>query len=77
MATPKKHNWQHDGEYCHEKIKGNDGDSARSVCEGMYGDKEDEKERLKEALRAVYALVGENHQVKKIINDALEADSTP
>ena len=66
--------WNHDGEYCHHRHKGEDGESARSVCEGMYAAKEDEKRRLKEALRAVYALAGENPEVRKIINEALDED---
>lgn len=58
MATPKTHDWQHDGEYCHHRHQDEEGAAARSVCEGMYAEKEDEKLRLKEALRAVYALAG-------------------
>lgn len=71
MATPKTHNWPHDGKYCHRKHTDDEGEAARSVCEGMYAAKEDEKQRLKEALRAVYALAGENPEVRKIVNDAL------
>ena len=40
----------------------------------MYSAKEDEKLRLKEALRAVYALAGENPEVRRIVNDALDED---
>lgn len=71
MATPETHNWQHDGPYCHHKDQTEEGKAARSVCEGMYAAKEAEKQRLKEALRAVYALAGEDPQVRKIVNDAL------
>ena len=74
MATPKTHDWPHDGEYCHRKHTDEEGDAARSVCEGMYQAKEDEKLALKAALRAVYALAGENPEVRKIINDALNED---
>ena len=74
MATPKTHDWQHDGEYCHHRHTDDAGKAARSVCEGMYAAKEDEKLRLKEALRAVYALAGEDPEVRKIINDALGED---
>lgn len=74
MATPKAHDWPHDGEYCHEENTDERGAAARSVCEGMYAEKEDEKLRLKEALRAVYALAGENPEVRKIINDAMDED---
>lgn len=74
MATPKTHCWQHDGEYCHHRHQDNNGAAARSVCEGMYAAKEDEKSRLKEALRAVYALAGENAEVRKIIHEALIDD---
>ena len=74
MTTPAKHNWEHDGEYCHHGNTTEAGAAARSVCEGMYADKENEKLRLREALRAVYALAGENPDVRKIINDALDED---
>lgn len=74
MATPTKHNWLHDGEYCHHTDTSKKGDAARSVCEGMYSAKEDEKIRLKEALRAVYAIAGEDPAVRKIINEALDED---
>ena len=74
MATPKTHDWEHDGEYCHHRHKDEEGAAARSVCEGMYAAKEDEKLRLKAALRAVYALAGENPEVRKIINEALDED---
>jgi len=74
MSTPKDHCWPHDGEYCHVKNTDEDGDAARSVCEGMYSEKEDEKLRLKEALRAVYALAGENPEVRNIIHEALGED---
>lgn len=69
MATSKQVDWPHDGEYCQEE--GERGGAARSVCERMYAAKEAEKIRLCEALRAVYALAGENPEVRKIINDAL------
>ena len=44
---------------------------ALSVCEGMYSEKEGEKLELVEALRAVYALAGEDEQVRKVIDTAL------
>lgn len=74
MATPKAVEWAHDGEYCHEKHDDEAGESARSVCEGMYAAKEDEKLKLKEALRAVYALAGEDPEVRKVIHEALNED---
>ncbi len=74
MSTPKIHNWQHDGEHCHHTIQDEEGDAARSVCEGMYAAKEDEKLRLKAALRAVYAIAGEDPEVRRIINEALDED---
>ena len=74
MTTSPRHNWEHDGEYCHHKNQDEEGEAARSVCEEMYSAKEDEKLRLKEALRAVYALAGENPEVRRIINTALDED---
>lgn len=72
MATPKRVEWPHDGEYCHHTDTNDEGAAARSVCEGMYAVKEDEKIRLCDALRAVYALAGENKEVRRIINEALD-----
>lgn len=45
---------------------------AASVCEGIYCDRVDSNLALTEALRAVYALVGQNKQVRKIIEEAIE-----
>ena len=45
---------------------------AKDVCEGIYGDRVDSNLGLVEALRAVYALVGQDKQVRKIIEDAIE-----
>ena len=56
---------EHDGE-CATDIY------TRSVCDGMYSEKEDERIGLAEALRAVYAIAGEDIQVKKIVEQALD-----
>lgn len=45
---------------------------AKDVCDGIYGDRVDSNLGLVEALRAVYALVGQNKQVRKIIEDAIQ-----
>jgi hypothetical protein len=44
---------------------------ARDVCEGMYRDRLTDNLALCEALRAVYALAGENKEIARIVNDAL------
>lgn len=44
---------------------------ARQVCEGIYKDRCDNNLALCEALRAVYALSGEDKQIKKIVHDAI------
>ena len=49
MATPKTHDWQHDGEYCHHRHTDEEGDAARSVCEGMYAAKEGKNWRSERA----------------------------
>lgn len=46
-------------------------ESARQVCEGIYQDRVDDNLALCEALRAVYALCGENDEVGKIVHDAI------
>lgn len=46
-------------------------EKAREVCEGVYLDRVDDNLALCEALRAVYALAGENKQVQIIVNDAI------
>lgn len=47
-------------------------DLSQQVCEGMYKDRCDDNLALCEALRAVYALYGEDKQVKKIVHDAIK-----
>jgi hypothetical protein len=44
---------------------------ARDVCEGMYRDRLNDNLALCEALRAVYALAGENKEIAKLIHDAI------
>lgn len=44
---------------------------ARQVCEGMYVERVQDNLALCEALRAVYALVGENEAVAKTVHDAI------
>ena len=44
---------------------------TKDVCTGMYADKCDAVISLCEALRAVMSLTGENHQVKKIVENAI------
>lgn len=56
----------HDGECKTDAI-------ARSVCEGIYLDRLNDNLELCAALRAVYAVAGEDPQVRKIVEDALEA----
>lgn len=46
-------------------------DYTNEVLEGMYSDKCDDVLTLQEALRAVYALAGEDQEIAKICNDAL------
>lgn len=55
---------EHDGECATDKY-------TRSVCEGMYSEKVGEKLELVEALRAVYAIAGEDYHVGQIIETAL------
>lgn len=45
---------------------------AEEVHSTMYGEKEDERLALVEALRAVYALAGEDKQVAKIMESYLD-----
>lgn len=46
-------------------------ETARQVCEGIYADRVNDNLALCEALRAVYALTGENKEIKKIVHDAI------
>lgn len=45
--------------------------SALEVCEGVYADKVDECMGLVETIRAIYALAGENPQIKNLVDEAL------
>lgn len=56
---------KHDGEYCK-----ND-ELAQSVCDGMWIDKCNDVHELCNALNAVYAIAGENPEVRKIVHDAI------
>mgnify|MGYP007127660254 FL=1 len=47
-------------------------ESRKAVCDGTYQDKLDSVIDLCETLRAVYALAGENPEVRNLINDALQ-----
>lgn len=47
------------------------GGPAKDVCEGMYADKCDDVLKLQEALRAIYALAGEDIEIAKICTDAI------
>lgn len=62
---------KHDGEFC------KDDESARAVCDGMYLDKCDDVNELCAALRAVYAIAGENPEVKRIVHDAIRDHGGP
>lgn len=46
-------------------------ESARTVCEGMYMERTGNIIQLCAALRAVYAIAGENPEVRKIVEDAI------
>lgn len=46
-------------------------ESARSVCDGTYHDKIDAVISLCDTIREIYALVGEDQTISKIVNDAL------
>lgn len=50
---------------------------ARSVCEGMWIDKCDDVNALVEALKAVYALAGQNKEVARIVNDVIAKHGGP
>lgn len=50
---------------------------ARAVCEGMYADKCDDVIELCAALRAVYALAGENLEVRGIVEKAIAEHGGP
>jgi len=56
----------------HKQECNDDPEYTKAVCEGTYGDRVESNLGLVEALRAVYALVGQNRQVRKIIEDAIE-----
>lgn len=45
---------------------------TREVCEGIYIDMLNDNLELCAALRAVYAIAGEDPQVRKIVEEALE-----
>lgn len=45
---------------------------AEQVCDAIYQERTDDNLALCEALRAIYALCGEDEQIVKIINDALQ-----
>ena len=45
---------------------------SRQVCEDIYKDRCDDNLALCEALRAVYALTGEDKEIKKIVHDAIK-----
>jgi hypothetical protein len=45
---------------------------AEQVCNAIYQERTDDNLGLCEALRAIYALCGEDEQIVKIINDALQ-----
>lgn len=62
--------WDHDGE-C------KDDEHARTVCEGMFIQKCDDVNELVAALRAVYAIAGEDPQVRKIVEDAINEHGGP
>lgn len=63
---PVKPAMQHTGECATDDI-------SRQVCEDIYRERCDDNLALCEALRAVYALYGEDKQVKKIVHDAIKA----
>lgn len=44
---------------------------SRDVCEGMYAERTNDVLALCEALRAVYALAGQNKEIAKIVEDAI------
>lgn len=60
----------HDGECKTDPI-------AASVCEGMYVDKCNDINNLCAALRAVYAIAGEDPEVRKIVEDAINEHGGP
>ena len=47
-------------------------ETSRSVCEGLYADKCNDIIGLCAALRAVYAIAGEDPQVRKIVDKAID-----
>lgn len=59
----------HDGEECKEDAL------AASVWEGMYIEEIDAINELCAALRAVYAIAGEDPEVRKIVESALNEHS--
>ncbi len=54
-----------------------DDETSQSVCEGMYLEKCDDVNGLCEALRAIYALAGENPEIAKIVQDAINEHGGP
>ena len=65
----------HDGEFCGQNDE--EGDLSKSVCEGMYADKCNDVTQLCAALRAVYAIAGEDDNVRKIVEDAINSHGGP
>lgn len=45
---------------------------ARDVCEGIYAERINDVMELCDALRAVYALAGENREIAAIVDKAIE-----
>ena len=60
-----------DVEFVHSGQCLND-ERTRDVCEGIYLDRLNDNLQLCAALRAVYAVAGEDQQVRKIVEEALE-----
>jgi hypothetical protein len=48
-------------------------EESKSICKALYMQRVDDNIHLCEALRAVYALAGEDRQVREIVEDALNA----
>ena len=56
--------YEHDGDCARDE-------HARTVCEGIYLDRLNDNLELAAALRAVYAVAGEDAQVREIVETAL------
>lgn len=63
-------------EFRHDK-ECKDNEFARSVCEGTYIEKCDDVNELCAALRAVYAIAGEDPQIRRIVEDAINEHGGP